>query len=218
MTHRKKNMTEYGNMSKAETFWLSDPKVLIAKENLKNIIPDKSMSLDSKMNAAVRFTWYFAIVMLFITMEFKYFMIPFVTMVATVAIYYANKEKNRREIKKTEAFDNVMNQSCTKPTPENPYMNVLLNEYVDNPERPQACDATDSKVRNKMGEIFDKRLFRDVDDVCFDFSDRQFYTMPNTAIPNNQNELAQWLYGNNGKKTFKEESLTRFAMPPGGFL
>ena len=47
-------------------------------------------------------------------------------------------------------------------------------------------------------------LFKDVNDVFGKMnSQRQFYTMPNTKIPNAQDDFAKWLYAN--PKTCKED-------------
>ena len=46
---------------------------------------------------------------------------------------------------------------------------------------------------------FNHNLFRDVDELWERAnSQRQFYTIPNTAIPNNQKEFANWLYRSPG--------------------
>ncbi len=38
-------------------------------------------------------------------------------------------------------------------------------------------------------------MFQDSFDYLFDRGTRQYYTMPNTSVPNNQTEFANWLYG-----------------------
>lgn len=184
-----------------EQFWLLKPQELVDEKNLKQFIPMKTLSLEQNLNAVVRLAWYFAIIMFFVAIELKYFIIPLVVMGATVAIYYAKNANKHADSK--EAYDNILKRNCTKPTIENPYMNVLLTEYSDNPQRPMACDPTDRRVRNKMGEIFEARLFRDVDDMYSEFTDRQFYTMPNTTIPNGQNDFAKWLYASENTKCRK---------------
>ena len=63
------------------------------------------------------------------------------------------------------------------------------------------------KIKNKMEKHFYKDLYRGVDEV-FDnnYSYRQFYTTPNTTIPNDQEGFAKWLYFNEDK-TLKESHL-----------
>lgn len=193
----------------SEQFWFHKPQELVHEKYLRNFIPQKTMTIEQNLNAVVRLTWYFAIIMFFVAIELKYFMIPLAAMVGTIAIYFAKNAKSKQAASQYEAYDNMLKQNCTKPTLQNPYMNVLLTEYAENPQRPMACDPTDRRVRNKMGEIFEARLFRDVDDMYSDFTDRQFYTMPSTTIPNNQNEFANWLYGTENTKCRKGYELKK---------
>lgn len=86
------------------------------------------------------------------------------------------------------------NKKCQKPSPSNPFMNVLLTDYVSNPKRPTACRMNNA-VKKQVNKFFDENLFRDVDDIFHkNASDRQFYTTANTAIPNDQTAFAKWLY------------------------
>ena len=76
-------------------------------------------------------------------------------------------------------------------------MNVLLTDYKEGSKRNNndACDIDNKNIRKSMKEKYDERLFRSVDDIYMNSSgDRQFYTMPNTSIPNNQDEFARSLY------------------------
>lgn len=97
-----------------------------------------------------------------------------------------------------------------KPTKNNPFMNINTLQ-LGQPERfHDDLDVVDSMLVNKGGssnsdttdtskEIdahFYQDLFRDVSDVYGKVhSQRQFYTMPVTTIPNDQDKFAHWLYG-----------------------
>ena len=51
--------------------------------------------------------------------------------------------------------------------------------------------------KNINNSIMDPRYFLDLgDNLSFDSSMRNFYAMPNTQIPNNQKEFAEFCYGN----------------------
>jgi hypothetical protein len=83
-------------------------------------------------------------------------------------------------------------------------MKDMLNIDPKKPSRPKACDTTNPEVKQKMDEMFNHNLFKDVNDVFGKMnSQRQFYTMPNTTIPNAQDDFAKWLYLN--PKTCKED-------------
>lgn len=99
---------------------------------------------------------------------------------------------------------------CIEPTIDNPFMNVTMKDYMNLDkngkiiDRPPACDPNDKDIKEMMDESFNNNLYRDVSDVFGKMSSqRNYYTMPWTTIPNNQNEFAKWLYLN--PKTCKED-------------
>jgi hypothetical protein len=67
---------------------------------------------------------------------------------------------------------------------QQPYMNVMLGDYINMPNRPSACDVTNpvvkQAVRANIPDLPQDDLFSD------GRMDRQFYTMPSTTIPNDQ--------------------------------
>ena len=80
-------------------------------------------------------------------------------------------------------------------------MNVLINEYTDNPTRKPAAPVYNEDVHQQMNQKAksktDKRLFKNLgDNISFENSMRNFYAMPNTEIPNNQKDFALFCYGN----------------------
>jgi hypothetical protein len=83
--------------------------------------------------------------------------------------------------------------SCRKPTIDNPFMNPPITDF--NTDAPAACNSDDENIKNSITKSFNNNLYMDIDDA-FDKmnSQRQFYTVPNTAIPNNQGDFANWLY------------------------
>jgi len=116
------------------------------------------------------------------------------------------KEKLENEIRP----DDVKNGKCTKPTVDNPFMNVTMKDYMNFDEngfvvnRPPACDPNDPEVKKMMDETFSNNLYRDVSDVFGKKnSQRNYFTMPWTTIPNKQDEFARWLYLS--PKTCKED-------------
>ncbi len=89
-----------------------------------------------------------------------------------------------------------MQDSCRKPIINNPFMNPTLIDF-NNDLTPNlaACNAFDEEIKNEIADKFNKNLFRNVDDL-FEIknSQRQFYTIPNTSVPNQQIEFAEWLW------------------------
>lgn len=84
--------------------------------------------------------------------------------------------------------------TCRRPTENNPFMNSTLAEYNTENEI-KACNVDDEEIIGEINENFNKNLYMDIDDL-FDIknSQRQFYTIPSPAIPNDQTEFANWLY------------------------
>ncbi len=92
----------------------------------------------------------------------------------------------------------------TKPTAQNPFMNVLLDELKYNPDRPAAAPVSDPLVKSSFDDYFQVQWTSDPTDVFNrSQSQRQFYTMPNTTVPNDRANYQNWLYGIPGK-TCKE--------------
>jgi hypothetical protein len=92
----------------------------------------------------------------------------------------------------------------TRPSAQNPFMNVLLDEIKYNPTRPPADFSTDPNNQVILDDFFRVQWNSDPTDV-FGRSQgqRQFYTMPSTSIPNDQGSFQNWLYLIPGK-TCKE--------------
>ena len=94
-----------------------------------------------------------------------------------------------------ETFSDEM---YVKPSVNNPFMNITLNDYNDNPNR-EALNKANSYINTDLNDNVTKKfnynLYRDADDI-YDrvTTQRQFYTMPITTIPNRQDSFSKWLY------------------------
>ena len=87
-------------------------------------------------------------------------------------------------------------------------MNVLLPEIKYNKDRKKAApsyneailrnlnkSSTTPELSNKL--VDSKKLYRDLgDNLTFEHTMRNFHTMPNTKIPNEQRKFAEFCYGN----------------------
>ena len=111
---------------------------------------------------------------------------------------------------------NEVKDDYTSPKENNPMMNVLLPEISYNPTRNEAAPAFNSEVEKninnstkdyvvdssfsdestKQKEYIKRKLFSDLgDSYTFDDSMRNFYTNPNTTIPNDQEGFANFCFG-----------------------
>jgi len=92
----------------------------------------------------------------------------------------------------------------TPPSARNLFMNVLIDEYKYNPDRPPAAPVTDPIVKQTFDDYFRVQWFSDPTDVFGKSqSQRQFVTQPSTSIPNDRESYQNWLYKIPGK-TCKE--------------
>ncbi len=135
----------------------------------------------------------------------------------------AKADENAKELppKIKESFTNSIlynevKDDYTNPKENNPMMNVLLPEINYNPTRNEAAPAFNAEVEKKINnstkdyvvdttfsdesakqkEYIKRKLFSDLgDSYTFDYSMRNFYTNPNTTIPNDQEGFANFCFG-----------------------
>lgn len=104
------------------------------------------------------------------------------------------RKNKKRSLFTVDEIDEFNRNTCRRPTRDNPFMNPDLTEF-NNGDPPVACNSYDEDINDEMKINFNHELFRDVDELWErKNSQRQFYTVPNTGIPNNQTEFAEWLY------------------------
>ena len=85
---------------------------------------------------------------------------------------------------------------CQPPSPNNPFMNILVPDYQLRPRRPPACTRkNDVNIKQSIERDFRTNLYQNLDDAWGrNNSQRQYFTMPSTTIPNDQRGFAEWLY------------------------
>ena len=189
------------------SFWLENPNALLNKQHITEIWPNSDFDLGRKLNAITRLIIILAILGYFLT---KSIYIPVSALVSIIVLVIIFKTKNKKEegfvgtFKKRDAalheIGQVLEKEFTLPTKKNPAMNILMNEYSENPTRKPAAPAYNDEVHeeiNEKAQSRDKRLFKNLgDNLAFENSMRNFYAMPNTQIPNNQKDFAMFCYGN----------------------
>lgn len=190
------------------SFWLNNPKVLLNNNYIHEIWPKPNHSFERKLNAITRIVILLSLLGYLFTKSIKIVISLLVTLVVLLIIYKTKKPK------KIESFDLNENTNHslikpdlnTMPTDKNPFMNVLINEYVENPERKKAAPLFNKKVDKKVKDIMIKKnpeLYKNLgDNLALQHSLRNFHSMPNTTIPNAQKEFALFCYG--GMKSCKD--------------
>lgn len=186
-----------------DPFWISDPSILIKKDRLIEFVPTKDMTKDERLNALGRLSVYIGIVLMLYLAKTWPLYLPIIGLAFTVFLNKMQPQPKGKpkyatgETPKTDdpnPFIPSEQPECIPPTLNNPFMNVLQNEYVDNPTRPAACEYED--VKDELESNFHYNLYQDLGDNIWEKnnSQRQFFTMPYTTIPNNQGDFANWLY------------------------
>ena len=204
-------------------FWLNDPTILLSHDSITKIWPSRTMDPNEKLNAITRLVIIMTLLGFLITKNIRVVVTGVATLIALVVLYFAQKKSSKSEtVEPYEGFNTMSKEQLnssdfTRPTVNNPVMNVLMTDYQDNPDRPKAAPSYNPIIKdeiNKATEDFvvnqfdDKtgikdRLFKDLgDQFDLDMSMRQWYPTANTNIPNDQKAFAEFCYG--GMKSCKE--------------
>lgn len=95
----------------------------------------------------------------------------------------------------TNINDIYDDNDCKLPSIDNPFGNVMITD-IGNPKFKKACDSyNNNMVKRDIKKDFEDGLYMDVNDIYSKKnSQRQFYTMPNTDIVNDQGGFAKWCY------------------------
>ena len=187
-----------------DQFWLNNPQILIDPKRFVEFYPSPLMTRVEQLNAIVRFCFYLSIVLILVKQNINYIYLFLISLVVTFLIYQYDPSLKGDE--KIELYDIYKNKSKSardlnyiKPTYNNPFMNVLLPEILDDPDRQAYSKKSfinNLELKQDVEDKFGYNLYQDVNDVFGKAnSQRQFYTMPITTIPNEQSNFAQWCFG-----------------------
>ena len=194
-----------------DLFWIDNYKILFYKERLADFFPTINMTLIEKLNAIFRLSIYLSIVLYLLTSNYLYLFIMIIVGAFTCFIYYNQKDNIELYFNSIPNSNNNLIQEIVhektdiSPTTENPFMNINL--ITDNKEKNAApASWNDQTVKEDIEDKFGYNLYRDVGDLYGKSnSQRQYYTVPSTTIPNNQTSFAKWCYGVG--PTCKEKSI-----------
>jgi hypothetical protein len=174
-----------------EPLWINDPALLFSKDTWFKFVPMAYMDIPTSLNAVVRFTVYFSILMAIF--DSKYLIAIPVVLILTILA-----EKVFPHVRTLEAFKSAAAslEHFTRPTPENPFMNPLLTEIQDNPNRPDAAPVSSNKVKREM-----EKAFQHTSEIYMDTTDRfdmaqamkTFHTLQSAKIPNDQDGFLKFL-------------------------
>lgn len=182
---KKDNKQEVAEKT-SDKFWLEDPTILARPDRLIEFVPIEELSYVEQLNAILRFAIYTAITLIIYQQKIMALLFPLGIAGITA---YMHKSTSKQYI----GHNTITSKKCTPSTISNPFMNVLLSDYTENPDRPPACDESEEKINFN----FRRNLYRNSFDDIYGRgqSRRQFYTMPVTDIEQSGYEnYINWLY------------------------
>jgi hypothetical protein len=203
-------------------FWSENPNILLNNDFLFEFFPVENMSFEQKLNAITRTIILLSLVTFFYTQSVR---ILFIGAVCIFFIFMLHKSKaaDAKEIeekKKGEGFEDTPAKQLykttdtmnvfQKPDSSNPFGNVLVTDYINNPQRKPAPPSFNENVNLEIIEQakefvrksnpdqpdITEKLFKDLgDEYVFEQSLRPFTSNPSTTIPNDQQSFSEFCYG-----------------------
>jgi len=192
-----------------DPFWGDDINILFDFSRAIEFFPTRDMSTNEKLNAISRFFIYLGILMFIGFRNYNLLFIPIIAMGILYLVFTndrtlheINIEEFDRNVKRelninedTPIKINEVGDICQRPTRNNPFMNVLINEITENPNRPPACYYADEDIREETEKYFNHNLYKNVEDIWDKRNgQRQYYTMPWTTIPNDRDTFMKWCW------------------------
>jgi hypothetical protein len=205
-----------GNNENSEIYgddiWINDYKILFTKDNLSKFVPTVNMTNIEKLNAIMRLSIYLGIALCLFTGKTEYLLIIILIGLLTYFIY--KYQENNMELffnsYNNSNFNKIQKSLMKKPsniepTVDNPFMNIdLIGDIKTKEAAPPSWN--NENIKENIEDKYNYNLYRDVGDLYGKSnSQRQFYTMPSTTIPNNQTSFAKWCYSTG--PTCKETSI-----------
>ena len=207
--------------------WYNNPIILF--KNLDQFYPYSELKYYEKINSIARLAIYLIIIINVLSLKKEWYIISLGLLI--LSYYYSIKNPNliinndltQENITNKIIINDTNNQeefiNCSNPTLNNPFMNYTLGEHYistknESNRKHPACSYEDVKIdmRNK----FRSTINTDTTDIWGRYiSDRNFYTMPNTGIVNNQVEFAKWCYNsiNSGECKTYGSNCTKYRNP-----
>lgn len=196
----------------SEQIWFKDPAVLFTAQNWSKFVPLQGMTTAESLNSVVRFSIYFALFLFLSNGTTAYILTIPIVMVFTVVLY--NLFPNGKTL---EPFTEKMTrtrESYTMPSQSNPFMNVMLTEIQDNPNREDAAPTNRRDVKADMYKNFQKTTEMEMDTTdLFDQTQamRTFHTLQSAKVPNDLDGFKKWIAKGTDEPDYSSAPLARHA-------
>lgn len=177
-----------------DQIWFKNPSVLFDRDTWSKFVPTKEMTTTEALNSVVRFATYFSVILYFASGNGSYLIAIPVVMATTILLQ--NLFPNGKTIESFVIKEEGKKDSYTMPSSANPFMNVLLTEIQDDPQRPDAAPTNRRDVKAEINKSFQKTsdIYMDTTDL-FDQTQamRTFHTIQSSRVPNDLDGFKQWL-------------------------
>ena len=154
-------------------FWGQDYSILYDPDRVVEFFPT-SMTTNEKLNAIARFLIYLGCLLFVITFNYNLLFIPIIGLSLLYLVHHNDEMSHTLNL---EQFDAQLKQQlhikpdtplkitengdiCQMPSPNNPFGNILITDYTDNPERPPACSQGDDDVKQATERYFNYNLYQ----------------------------------------------------------
>jgi hypothetical protein len=168
-----------------------DPKEIFKTSDILKFWPTATQSADERVSATTRFVLYAMCIVYIINRDPRIFALGGIALAILYYMWTSNmvKDGKLRSTIGDARLSSVFRSDVTLPSVENSMGNVLMTDYVDNPDRPAAAwyPSVRTQVQQAWSQIHPFERQRD--------AERNFYTMPASTIPNDQTGFAQAAYG-----------------------
>jgi hypothetical protein len=197
-------------------FWFEDPNILFYS---LQFFPAPTATENENLNALSRLVLVLTVFGYMGTGRLSTLLVGLLTLGFLVVYYYILAKKRAKE-----AFENPSTEAkaiqellanppplhMDKPTPLNPFCNVLPTDVQGRPDKPPAPPVDDPHVQDAIFQAakqtmiqshptlqdIDKRLLTNLGDLFqFEQSLQPFYVNPATTIPEDQQSFAEFCYG-----------------------
>lgn len=148
--------------------WFYNPSELTRKP--LEFWPSSRQSYDDRINATSRFIIYSSIIVYIMKRDVRVLILMGILI---LALFIMHK------------LDPPNGPTASLISRDNPMGNVLISDYETYPNRP-ATYADPDLIRAQMDDIFPSNTR---------VAERQWYTMPNTTIPSDQDSMLRFMYG-----------------------
>lgn len=176
-----------------DKIWYKNFNILFRPDRATEFVPNKNQSFEERLNAIARLGLYISILVVVYKRDLTKIIIFVLFLLATLFLF-KNYKKERFVDKQGKNLEKPR-----KPTLNNPFMNPLPKDDKNLGFAPEYFDDTKTSkdLRDEINTKFTHDLYMGVDDIYEkNNSQRQFYTVPNTGNPSNQEQFLKFMYPN----------------------